>query len=807
MYLRILKAVIISMLLFFIINGSNVVLAHLPVTLYTEDGEAINSRKEENLDQPYSPKETCGTCHDYNSILNGYHFTSEWERWSVLSYRQLAEKENECPDEIDMTAFDFATKIRLNEDNLAFGAFHPGGGMLEFDRQLRRYDDALRENSSLAESFDGDYYNSQWVESGVVEIDCLLCHLPGYDYQARVEQMEKGNLRWAATAGAGLGSVDGSVLEGEEPQVTYDLDSFTTRGTVDLEIVSASDENCLSCHGSMGLRQAGFVWNKENNPDIHNQGEMNCLDCHFIIDTDDTPAINHQIATGKAEVGAAAEFAGTMLSCGECHDRGELGAPRPRHNTIKISHLEYISCQGCHVPNQTMEATSVVDVTTGEIIDFTRDMENVQSTEGSLPPHLQRLDDYIYPVNLVNGVWWGNRNTDGTIVPLYLTEIEAAFNAIINKISNDTKNGHREVNSQEEIIAMLNSLSNVLAENERLDIIQPVYVKGGQTYEIDESEDLLVLESNGIEQETFLIAHNVLSAEEAYGAGGCSDCHNPNSHWIAGQVLKDPWGPDGVPVYTTQGNVLGLNRTIMSYYYIYQNFFRTILFLGILGAFIFTVVHYLVIGPKGKHLAKLPRNMTRYSPLERVSHFIRMGSTTLLIITGIGFALNAMGILNLGGGYYSARTIHILLGVLFIISSLSASAVWYKNALIKSYDIEWFKKFGGYFTKQECHVPAGHFNAGQKIFYWISGILSVLLAVTGVTLILRGNLRGSWLIFAATIHGLSSILLISAVIVHAYLGSAANPGTWRVLVDGKVSEEWCKHHHPDADIEYNDEKK
>jgi cytochrome b subunit of formate dehydrogenase len=24
----------------------------------------------------------------------------------------------------------------------------------------------------------------------------------------------------------------------------------------------------------------------------------------------------------------------------------------------------------------------------------------------------------------------------------------------------------------------------------------------------------------------------------------------------------------------------------------------------------------------------------------------------------------------------------------------------------------------------------------------------------------------------------------------------ANPGTWRVLVDGSVTREWAKHHHP-----------
>ena len=34
------------------------------------------------------------------------------------------------------------------------------------------------------------------------------------------------------------------------------------------------------------------------------------------------------------------------------------------------------------------------------------------------------------------------------------------------------------------------------------------------------------------------------------------------------------------------------------------------------------------------------------------------------------------------------------------------------------------------------------------------------------------------------------------MLAHAYLGTVANPGTWRVLVDGSVTREWAEHHHP-----------
>jgi len=45
--------------------------AHVPIQLRDYDGNAIDIAKDTT---PYSPKQTCGYCHDYNTITNGYHF-------------------------------------------------------------------------------------------------------------------------------------------------------------------------------------------------------------------------------------------------------------------------------------------------------------------------------------------------------------------------------------------------------------------------------------------------------------------------------------------------------------------------------------------------------------------------------------------------------------------------------------------------------------------------------------------------------------------------------------------------------------
>ncbi len=42
--------------------------------LRTTGGVIINPITGDASDQPYSTRQTCGSCHDYNRISNGYHF-------------------------------------------------------------------------------------------------------------------------------------------------------------------------------------------------------------------------------------------------------------------------------------------------------------------------------------------------------------------------------------------------------------------------------------------------------------------------------------------------------------------------------------------------------------------------------------------------------------------------------------------------------------------------------------------------------------------------------------------------------------
>jgi hypothetical protein len=54
--------------------------ACVPFHLQTEDDKIINPITGDNADQPYSPRQTCGACHNYDQITKGYHFQQGWDR-------------------------------------------------------------------------------------------------------------------------------------------------------------------------------------------------------------------------------------------------------------------------------------------------------------------------------------------------------------------------------------------------------------------------------------------------------------------------------------------------------------------------------------------------------------------------------------------------------------------------------------------------------------------------------------------------------------------------------------------------------
>jgi len=217
--------------------------------------------------------------------------------------------------------------------------------------------------------------------------------------------------------------------------------------------------------------------------------------------------------------------------------------------------------------------------------------------------------------------------------------------------------------------------------------------------------------------------------------------------------------------------------------------FRVISLVGITGALAAIIAHYLLFGPRHPELSREKRDIPRFSFFERLIHALTILSFSTLAVTGF-IAVILYG-KPLSGWL---RVIHIFAAPVFSVGLAVIVLRWADDCRFEIYDKKWAKKFGGYLGGNG-DIPAGRFNCGQKAFFWF-------IATFGLLSILSG-LGRAFPIFGIDIqkifyqvHRYSSLFLVMFVIVHIYLGTLANPGTWRVIISGYVSYLWAKYHHP-----------
>lgn len=567
-----------------------------PFYLRTHTGSIINPITGENADEPFSTRKTCGPCHDVDAISRGYHFNMDWDKasderfketatpWRASSgltgsmttygYYFLAKKKNTHPDQIDLTAFDFIARAPEKTGNFqkpGCAACHAGGGMLEFDRDGNRYDVHLKENPDLSKTLDGDYYNSRWDKTGVIEPDCFICHSSRYHMQTRIAQMIRLNFKWAGTAAAGIGQVTGSIKDGGSPKVIYNRRLFNEDGRFIMPemLFKPQAENCLLCHESIELGKRGMSWDDPESPDVHHLAGLTCTDCH-------PGDIRHNFAKGNANANTVAdELDNTMRSCCECHETGYKGATRLKHRRIRKDHLDKLSCEACHIPELYRSAVGAMYVGTGS---FGKTGQIGTKRFGELrpwkPAYIKRAKDKdgvtrITPVNPYYASLFTNKEASGVHIPLFLSEMKTAYDACKDELSQ--RQNPRVFHLPEDIKLMLQTLKRTLSGNQRFDSVFPHYHDGTAVYYLDKQEGLIRTEDTTWVADIpyFSISHNVAPVEKSLGYGGCRDCHSEESHILGGRVVTRFFGEDGKPETIPMALLLDLSPDIK----LFQGFF------------------------------------------------------------------------------------------------------------------------------------------------------------------------------------------------------------------------------------------
>jgi hypothetical protein len=588
--------VTLSFYLFFPISIASQDSFHKKITLKGFDGSPLNIESE----IPYSPKRTCGSCHNYDQITNGYHFqqgrTDGTGRivisdtfnpkypWSLSSgmYGKymvssmdsslLAKKINQTFSEIDKSTFSFVQSC---------GPCHPGGGWGEYDRngnsyyneETKKFGYELSDNDTV---LDGDYtsfsmgnanYGAPWDRSGVSEADCLICHLKGYQWQERGATLRGRFFKYGPTIGAGWGIIKLSQDEFGNSKVDELTVDYTKKGVADFEnlhlqiVRRPPDENCWSCHAVADGKRRGRQWNSET--DVHNAKGFHCIYCH---PSDN----NHNFAKGETiQETVRDDLTNTMHSCEDCHYRGkDKKAPRYKH-PFSPRHLKNIACQVCHIPLQNVSADLVYEyASTGRtlIYDTTKFLSNdpldpKRSIPGVNPsawyPAFTKWKGRIVPVKSLAVVYSGDFDPKTNVVkPIHLWKIQELKKPFLK---DDNGDGIPEVNSLDEIKAFLKALrgkdkfGNPIA-------VHPVLMKGGFLYQLDKKGEVEKIKHEQAELLDFSISHNVISGPEVIGAKGCKECHSKKSPFFLRKVLIDPYDEKGKPVYVENWERLGIDK-------------------------------------------------------------------------------------------------------------------------------------------------------------------------------------------------------------------------------------------------------
>jgi len=814
-----------------------------PYHLRDEQGNVIDPVHNVNANVPYSPKQTCGApgCHDYAKITEGFHFTQgageeptpnqkarvlwastpgnfggNWCSPAPL-YRYLSQKRNDAPVAMDMTAYTFIQ---------ACGACHPGGGSAEYDRDGKRYDQWIRDSSSgfadgADNNYDGDYYQARWGESGVLEADCLLCHLPGYNYNARSKQISLLNYRWAATAGSGLATVSGALKDGTPIQVTYNASRVKTDGTIDLPLIrSPENQACLNCHQQPDWKKRGA--NFRARTDVHIRAGLRCVDCHPAGSSSTNQRIKgkevHQIAKGDDPGGLIRnDLDNTMLTCTDCHDKGRLGAPLASHNGLPPLHIDRIACQTCHIPERAVmpiqfQASDVWNAAP-RIPKGGKQLWTFYGPDGLWRNHygylemmgydnkpteifypiLARYKDKIYPVNQIHSAWPGIEieGKSGLMQPrpsdIYKMwakhgEDPAKYPSL-NEIRDDNADGIPEVNRPEEIDAIITAVSRLLS-----DIGYPmsgkrvVWVYDDRIYRSGSDYSLINKESWEASPyaNVHKYSHDIYPAKAALGAKGCRDCHNPNSHIFQAIVTRYPFDSAGKPILIPQYEALGMSKASVGFGAFRETILRDILQWLFPILIVILLLHYITFGPKDATGKRSEQDGTGFCLLERISHFGLL--TTFIALALSGFTTYGTKWLS-ADAIKSVHNFHHVMGFAFCFFIFLSAILWRRDTRWHPCDWEWLKRLGGYFGFYSEDTTM-KFNAGQKVFFWAIIVFSAILLISGIMLII-GALQ-SWEGVLYTVHIMVAALSMAVLLIHLYLAIFVNPETVPKIFKGTI---------------------
>jgi len=506
------------------------------------------------------------------------------------------------------TPFDFGTTAVFAQkaDNSVAGEMrdcgecHVGGGLMEYmidpvKTTASAYDPAKRTSlreyvfggavtafNALIDIFNadpthrGDVVVQNYAETGVLEMDCLICHQKDYSWEKRKEAVRKGEFDASRALGANLAL---SAKDGVNVFYNSTSVSTTPQGlVVDLSAkinAKPASAQCTSCHLGTAEEKYQVDWKKRGEmwtavdangnklqTEVHTA--IGCMGCHERMDKSDASVgtngltSNTKLGLCDPAKGGASPFDAMwnqmdkkeFKDCKGCHEATTAptyltyGAPdsRAAHTraglTAKVafdasganvSHIDLIDCTACHVKKSGFTGGAFVDGTgadeEGRVA--VHDTEYVaKDMANGTAVHWQ--GGKLYSANLLTSFFWRDMNglkTANGGLDANNDGREAGMDPLLQThVSNINHLSGLHPLTEDGIIdaAEITVQKNALAANIR----GQLGVTGDQTTNafLPKLSFLMV---------PFKASHNIAGADKAWGVKGCKECHSAAGTVIA----------------------------------------------------------------------------------------------------------------------------------------------------------------------------------------------------------------------------------------------------------------------------------
>jgi len=219
-----------------------------------------------------------------------------------------------------------------------------------------------------------------------------------------------------------------------------------------------------------------------------------------------------------------------------------------------------------------------------------------------------------------------------------------------------------------------------------------------------------------------------------------------------------------------------------------MSLFQIVSILGIGGALAAIPVHYLLVARKAPPPGLGMRTVRRYGLWERLIHLVLLLCFLVLAVTGFWASIGWDGPMS---GY--VLMLHTTSGAVFAVAAGCMLVTWAADHAFAKPDARWF--CGGGCCTPVKELPAGRFTAGEKVYFWLAGLLTLTALLTMLlSMIPLLGTYGQHLMYH--VHRWSTLVLVVATIWHAYATTLAKPGALGALVSGYVTEGWVKRFHP-----------